>query len=134
MNETNEMASGVNPIALTLVSLVLLLGFIAAVMPTLTNHLADDYVSKLGVTATVDGTIYNKQYIAAHNDTYTSLFNSFTKYSPEEWQIRIRRYDTSVKKWETADFSIDKATYDMLKVGDHYTDPLKRTAFFQYDS
>ena len=92
------------------------------------------YLDAHGVTAAVEGTVSNKQYIAAHTDTQGFLFYSSSTFCPDEYKIEIRRYDTAKSKWETATYDIDKATFDKLNVGDHYKDALNRTAYFQFNS
>jgi hypothetical protein len=98
------------------------------------SKITESYVSSIGVTAMAEGTVCSKQYIAAHTDTTRSIFTSYSQFYPEEWEIGIRRYDSSAKKWETAHYDVDKMTYDNLKVGGHYKDPLNQTAFFEFVS
>ena len=99
--------------------------------------MADDamnnYKDAHGVTVIAEGTVSNKQYIAAHTDNERSLLFSSSTFYPEKYEIQIRRYDTAKSKWETATYDIDKSTYDALHVGDHFKDALNRTTYFQFD-
>ncbi len=94
----------------------------------------NNYLEAHGVTAVAEGTVCKKQYNAAHTDYHSSLFSQYSQFYPDEWQVDIRRYDTKTKKWETATVDIDKATYNKLKIGEHYKDPLSQTTYFEYDS
>lgn len=120
----------ISAIAITIVFIVLFSSF---VVPKMTNALADGYLNSKGVSALAEGTVSDKQYCAAHSNTYSSLFTSHTEFYPEQWQINIRRYDSSANRWETSTFEVDKTTYDKLNVGDHFKDPLERTTFFMYE-
>ncbi len=101
--------------------------------PKLMNLTSQAYLDAHGVTAAAEGTVSNKQYIAAHTDYERSwLFSSSTFY-PEKYEIQIRRYDTSKSKYETASYDIDKSTYDELNIGDHFKDTLNRTVYFKFD-
>jgi hypothetical protein len=100
--------------------------------------MADDamnnYMDANGVTAIAEGTVSNKQYIAAHTDNERTFLFSSSSFYPEKYEIQIRRYDTAKNKWETAAYDIDKATFDKLNVGDHYKDSLNRTTYFWFDN
>ena len=125
-----ELSCHILAIPMTIVFIVLFSSF---VLPKMANTLADGYINSKGVSALAEGTVSGKQYCAAHNNTYSSLFTTHTEFYPEQWQINIRRYDSSANRWETSTFEVDKTTYDQLKVGDHFKDPLERTSFFMYE-
>ncbi|WP_141827470.1 hypothetical protein [Clostridium sp. KNHs216] len=120
----------ISAIAIIIVFIVLFSSF---VVPKMTNALADEYLNSRGVSALTEGTVSGKQYCAAHSNTYSSIFASHTEFYPEQWQINIRRYDSSADRWETTTFEVDKTTYDQLNVGDHFKDPLERHTFFMYE-
>lgn len=125
-----------------LISLFLGLILICALAMTITTKvlvpMADDAMKSSmdahGVTAIAEGTVANKQYIAAHTVNERSLLFSSSTFFPEKYEIKIRRYDNAKSKWETADYDIDKATFDKLNVGDNYKDVLNRTTYFEFDT
>lgn len=83
------------------------------------------------VNSTVEGTVSDKKYIAAHTESVGFLFAYSSDFKPEKWQITLRKYDSATKKWITTDFEVDKDTYEQLKIGDHFKDSLGRSAFFK---
>jgi len=128
--ELKGLSYYISAIAIPIVFIVLFFSF---VLPKMANTLADGYINSKGVSAIAEGTVSGKQYCAAHSNTYNSIFTTHTEFYPEQWQINIRKYDSSADRWETSTFEVDKTTYDKLNVGDHFKDPLERTTFFMYE-
>ena len=120
--------------AIIFLSFVVTLCVFTTLFPKLMDMASRAYLDAHGVTVTAEGTVSNKQYIAAHTDSHVFLFYSSSTFCPDEYKIEIRRYDAAKSKWETAAYDIDKATFNKLNVGDHYKDALSRTAYFQFES
>ncbi|QNK41534.1 hypothetical protein [Caproicibacter fermentans] len=116
-----------------LLTFVLSITIITIVLPAFFNKSAKDYQDSIGITSSTEGTVSSKEFTAAHSENSWFLFSYSSKYYPDEWQIEIRKYDSSAKKWETATIDVDKTTFNEVKVGDYYQAPAHQTAFFIYD-
>ena len=97
---------------------------------SLVKYAYQKYKASEGTTATINGVISDKQYIAAHTTTSGCFLFFSTDYQPDEYSFTIRRFNNGKKAWETAKIDVDKDTYNQYSKGMNYMDTSGKTAFF----
>ena len=82
-----------------------------------------------GCNRITSGEVYDKYYIPAHSESYTSYESVYDdgkyrsvpvlkfRYVPAEYRILIRR-ENDKGEWDTASYEVGKETYESIKIGD----------------
>ena len=82
-----------------------------------------------GCNRITSGEVYDKYYIPAHSESYTSYERVYDdgkyrsvpvlkfRYVPAEYRIMIRR-ENDKGEWDTASYEVGKERYDAIKIGD----------------
>lgn len=75
------------------------------------------------------GEVYDKQFIPAHSETYTSSRSTYingewvnlpyveTKYYPDEYRVFIRK-ETEKGQFDTAVYTVGEEKYNLIHIGD----------------
>lgn len=85
--------------------------------------------SLTGCHQITSGEVYDKYYIPAHSESYTTYERVYDdgkyrsmpvlkfRYVPPEYHVLIRR-ENDKGEWDTANYEVGKEKYDSIKIGD----------------